>query len=345
MTGEIKMKAMKTAEIEILNLDIENIDIQINLFFNKIKLMEIKKIEMNNKKLQLEKEILNLEVKPINYKLDIIEELKNKIGDNVFNILPNYKHHKFNFVLIELKQKLKYLMSDKIYYNDDITNKECPVYTGKMYNYYYVLSTNNKIDKNFYNDYSMKHLYNVSDILNNYNKYDVIKWAVNKTLENHKYKEDMINTIIKDDRRFINSLISDFYNLKPNETEGIGYGEYLIKLINRHKWEIKNKPLDVKTYKIKVEIGKMNYKINNRSYYNILNLKKWDKETKKTSNKDLKADTTYTWSDNYSSKGWVFGGIKSDDIENFSLINGFKKEKKKKYNYGDYAEWILHKLI
>ena len=33
-----------------------------------------------------------------------------------------------------------------------------------------------------------------------------------------------------------------------------------------------------------------------------------------------------------------------EDLENLCIENGFKKEKKKKYQYGDYANWFLHNL-
>ena len=51
--------------------------------------------------------------------------------------------------------------------------------------------------------------------------------------------------------------------------------------------------------------------------------------------------------------GWKFGGITADDLEYICLKNGFKVEKEMrkgkvkdiKYQYGEFADWFLHKLI
>jgi hypothetical protein len=96
----------------------------------------------------------------------------------------------------------------------------------------------------------------------------------------------------------------------------------------------------------------MNYNGSGSKYYHATNLKRWDKVTKKTSNAGLKADTTYSWSDDYSRGGWTFGGITVDTLEYlYRVNNGLKSNATKDASgnkitlkYGDYAEWYLHKL-
>lgn len=74
------------------------------------------------------------------------------------------------------------------------------------------------------------------------------------------------------------------------------------------------------------------------SYPIVLRLKRWDKVTKETSNKGLQANT-------HNYLNWCFDSYAScDDLKVYCKQNGFKPEKKKKYKYGDYAEWILHTL-
>jgi len=87
----------------------------------------------------------------------------------------------------------------------------------------------------------------------------------------------------------------------------------------------------------------MNYKLTPRKYGDALNLKHWSKTTKNPTNKGLKADTTYTYH-NGSVKGWTFGGWDADSLKKFAKVNGFVFEKGKKYQYGDYAKWVLHTL-
>lgn len=96
-------------------------------------------------------------------------------------------------------------------------------------------------------------------------------------------------------------------------------------------------------YKTKAHYKTLNLRESVMHYTSILNLKTWSKTTKKPSSKGLKAiHPLYTYvSEGDRKSGWEFGGITADTIENLCLMNGFVKEPKKKYQYGDYAMWYM----
>jgi hypothetical protein len=93
----------------------------------------------------------------------------------------------------------------------------------------------------------------------------------------------------------------------------------------------------------------LNYENTPFKYESVLNYKKWDKITKKTSLKGLKANTTWTWTEpkrdgeegRARTGGWTFGGFCANSIEYNAVENGFKKKKGQKYNYGDFAEFLM----
>jgi len=111
-------------------------------------------------------------------------------------------------------------------------------------------------------------------------------------------------------------------------------------------------------FKIRVLYKTLNYNLTPNKYYSLFNLKYWDKTTKLTSLRGLKAiDGAWTYSDYHRrtrSSGWSFGGITASNISDWARRNGFqdelvkitnqgkKNEKKhyKKYQYGDYAEYM-----
>jgi len=102
---------------------------------------------------------------------------------------------------------------------------------------------------------------------------------------------------------------------------------------------------NLKWYKIKLVSKILNYKYVEPYEYDATGLKYYNPMTKKTSNKKLKAIKYYDC-ENYQGRkcGWEFGGITAYGIEKFCIQNGFIKDKKTKYQYGDYAEWILKTL-
>ena len=101
------------------------------------------------------------------------------------------------------------------------------------------------------------------------------------------------------------------------------------------------------TIKIRQRIKTLDYKASIIPNYSPINLKRWNKITKKSTNKGCVAVSA--WSHHYETggnrSGWTLDGFKAPDLEYFVIKNGFKKEKGKKYQYGDYAEWLLHTLV
>ena len=124
-----------------------------------------------------------------------------------------------------------------------------------------------------------------------------------------------------------------------NET----YNEKLQRYLNNFN---KTKT-DVYYLKVKILHKNMDYNVTPISHFNALNLKYWDNKTMKTSNKHLKANDAYIFYnyDTNHKQGWVFGGITTNEIDNFCFKNGLDKKQAKKYKYGDFGNWILHTLV
>jgi len=93
----------------------------------------------------------------------------------------------------------------------------------------------------------------------------------------------------------------------------------------------------------------LNYQNVPFKYDSVLNYKNWDKITKKTSLKGLKANTSQTWTEpkrygedgRARTGGWTFGGFCAVSIENNAVTNGFKKVKGETYYYGHFAEFLM----
>jgi len=117
---------------------------------------------------------------------------------------------------------------------------------------------------------------------------------------------------------------------------------------------------NLKVVKIRTVDSRVDYQKIVRSRLDARNIKYWDKETKKTSNKGLKA-FHYREYYNYDGKergGWEFGGIKIEVLKEFCMNNNYetldkngkRKDKKtitkeyKNYLYGDLANWVFHIL-
>ena len=109
---------------------------------------------------------------------------------------------------------------------------------------------------------------------------------------------------------------------------------------------IKTKPSgDEKNAKFRKLYCTVDYTKSIVSSLNIINLKFWDKDTKTTSNKGLKAEYYRKMYDDDKNK-WTFGGIKIEDIKIMCKNNGLKldKQQTKTYKYGDYAYWLWKTL-
>jgi hypothetical protein len=244
----------------------------------------------------------------------VIEELK---GKEVMTIRP------FSIVILELKEKLKQLTS---YFGE-------PRYGGKMYETRWVYPFHKKVQW-YYKGIMNWEWQGTGEFINRMDLPEfqaAFKSFLSSIYYNNKDPEpEEIKTIIK--TSFSRGMFTDarniqFYNKKFKST--------------------------CKLFKIRVVIGSMNYTTPVHQYYHPRNLKRWDKVTKKTSNAGLKADTTYSWCDDYRRGGWTFGGITIADLESlYRVNNGLKPNATKDASgnkitlkYGDYAEWYLHKLV
>lgn len=98
------------------------------------------------------------------------------------------------------------------------------------------------------------------------------------------------------------------------------------------------KDAGIKIWKRKIEMGRLSLSGRVTSYYDATNLKSWDNLTGKTSNKGLKADTSYTYTDKDYRGGWTFGGIKSADLCMIMKKNDIDT---KGLRYGDMAEKLM----
>jgi hypothetical protein len=226
----------------------------------------------------------------------------------ILDLQSNYDKPRnwFAIVLLELKQKMKKYKN-----------------TGKMYKYSYVFATHPRI-QNYLdfikpNNYRKKVYLFYSSLLTEFADHPIVKYGLQKyygrplkegesteVLENYEKREKLYNTM---------NQLQD-YKFVPEDLR-----KYLIK--------------------IRVSIGSMDLTLTPTPYYSLINLKYWNKTTKKTSNKGQRADHTYSWANEYRWGGWQFGGISADDLWAICKKNGFVEEKKKKYQYGDYAQWYL----
>jgi hypothetical protein len=232
----------------------------------------------------------------------------------ILDLQSNYDKPRnwFAIVLLELKQKMKKYKN-----------------TGKMYKYEYVFATHPRIrsylDFIKPNKYSKKVYQFNSSLLTEFTDHPIVKYCV----ESYYLK-----------------TYAKWENIEPSTKildDCVGR-EDIFKYMNEPQ-HYKSVPEDLRKYliKIRLPIGSMDLTLTPTPYYSIINLKHWNKTTKKTSNKGLRADHTYSWvsESGYRWGGWRFGGISADDLWAICKKNGFVEEKKKKYNYGDYAEWYM----
>lgn len=220
----------------------------------------------------------------------------------------------FNIVLIELKEKMK--------------NRPTYFVRGKMYNYKWVLPTHRRIQK-YYKNEKGRTIYQID-------KLEFIKRLLNKCPV-MEYVLDTFSTQINNKdgkwREMNEEELKQYINKNWfNHHGGLEIDTTMCECVC-------HRDVNVPKFKIRFEIGKMDLTKTPISRYSVLNLKWWDKKTKKTSNKGLKADTTYSWGDGYSRGGWTFGGLQADTLKILYKQNGMTPSKG--LQYGDYAEWYL----
>jgi len=157
--------------------------------------------------------------------------------------------------------------------------------------------------------------------------FNVKRTEINKGDEWRLKEEDKLNN-----RGFYNYYIKD-------DTEFVKYkNKYNHHYTDKIKEYIKNYIYDnieieaIYNKKIKT-ITEMNYNY----FYGIQNIKSYDKNTKKTSNKKCKSYNT----NNGNNNGWYFGGIKTNDLKYILKENGFKPKDFKGKLYGDLVEMYI----
>lgn len=143
----------------------------------------------------------------------------------------------------------------------------------------------------------------------------------------------------------------------------MGWTEFIRTQYGNNLWDLFRKNQGDKSqqypYKVRILEKTLDYDRTPMKYFSLFNLKYWNKTTKLTSLRGLKAITDgWTYEKTNRTSGWTFGGITASSIDWWAKENGFKEEivkitnkgKKnekihyKKYQYGDYAEYLLKEL-
>ena len=265
----------------------------------------------------------------------VLQELEINASDYEFrrSIKERYmgRSRWFGFLKLDLLNYIKRFQNKY-----DLADKRL-TYTGNVYKTFYWRRLNKEI-KNYYN-ISQKNCYSPYSrdgrmILADS---DATKYFIYKYNQKEKQKEKDFVELTELTPEMNDEWISKYLlNYNP-KGKGIGFYDW------QNETSLEYDKDNGFVIPVRKAYKKLDYKGEMRKLWSPLNLKYWDKNTMKTSNKGLKADTTWSYvSDNKC--GWTFGGIKAYDLEWFCLKNGFKKEKGKKYQYGDYANWFLHIL-
>jgi hypothetical protein len=169
-----------------------------------------------------------------------------------------------------------------------------------------------------------------------------------KTLQTELY------ALVKEERKVYDLLSSKKASLNltyEGYTEGIG-GKYRKNIYNPEtkittetytKMDRRTMNAKCKNFTIpyKQKYKTLDYKASVISEYSIINLKYYDKITKKTTNKGLTA--TYIYKsiirDKHNKSQWEFNGFKMADLEMVCKWNGYIKNKGDQY--GHLAEWYI----
>lgn len=248
---------------------------------------------------------------------ECIEELEINAGDYEYRMKKQKNLNKKNmqFLLLELWDYMK----DKIITCDFDKNNDYPKYKGRIYKSGYIFKINDRFQNTLDYELRNKNRYNIpaKNCWFKKNYYYFTNDEVGENIIYHPHSYD-IKTWCDDD--------------------------------NKYKYEkVIVKPEDM--IKVRCLYKTMNYQLTRTYQYNATNIKYYDATTGKTTNKGLKAIHFYTYENNEKKDvekadrgGWVFGGLKVEDMKDFVKKNGFNFEKGKKYTYGDYANWVLKTL-
>ena len=276
--------------------------------------------------------------------INVIIELKMHIK-NIKNI-KNNKRTDFKFIKRTIKIKPTSTHFNRYYnkkYNDEtevlneiyrltylIKNTELICYSGATD----ILTQLNRT-RHYINSEIKKGHY----VYNPYRKLIDIKQKLEVLIFNNKRTEinDGDEELLKEEdklnkRGVYNNYIKDYAEFVKYKNK---YNHHYTDIIKEYfkNYIYDNIEIEAIYNKTKKTITEMNYNY----FYRIQNIKSYDKNTKKTSNKKCKSYNT----NNGNNNGWYFGGIKTDDLKYILKENGFKaKDFKGKY-YGDLVEMFL----
>ena len=273
------------------------------------------------------------------------EKVMDELDDVIVNDTPILiEKHMMNCVVLELKRKIQEKEADP--YNRWGGNY------GKFYVKEYYLPTSavvrsHSIIKNFGEGWFIRDGKNYRRGVATETAMKILKTSYAKQVI---YKKELLEVeadtmcdkwITKDkwDREEeIQNIKSQYEKLMTGKIDVLGRED---KYYKGQKEEIRKglKDAGIKIWSKKVVMGNLNLKGRVIGYYDATNLKGWDKRTGKTSNKGLKADTTYSYTDGYGhSGGWVFGGIKAASLSGMMKKNGIDT---KGLSYGDMAKKLM----
>ena len=249
----------------------------------------------------------------------------------IYNPRRYCKRTLFNRVLKELKSRvpkpINWFAFVLLELNDYF--KKRPIYfRGKMYEYRWVLPTYSRIEK-YYKDDKGNTIYRMS-------KDEFLKRLLKKNPVMEFAMDTFGNQIYNKEGKWRDMNNVELLKYVDKHWINRSGGCDILKTLNETFCKRK---ANVPMFRMKFEIGRMDLSKTPIARYSVLNLKRWDKKTKKTSNKGLKADTTYSWSENGMRGGWTFDGICVDNLKMLYKQNGMKIAKG--MQYGDYAEWYL----
>jgi hypothetical protein len=260
---------------------------------------------------------------------DVIEEIEIDAGDYEFRRSKKEqyqkRHRRYGFLKLDLLNYIKRFQSKYNWEDKEI------IYKGRVYKDVYLRRLNDKV-MSYYPSVKQGSYCNRNGRMvladPNAKKYFINKYNI-------KNKENQITELSPEmDEQFITKFIYDYREYGG----GFRFEEWRKEVSEKYNEEAGF------VVKVRMVYKTLDYNGLMRRYWSPSNLKYWDKNNMKTSNRGLKADTTWSYSNKDYRGGWTFGGITANDIENFCVRNGFKKEKGKKYQYGDYANWFLHIL-
>lgn len=194
---------------------------------------------------------------------------------------------------------------------------------------------------------------------------EVKQWFKNNELEGKKYNyvyvkpvHTRVLTYTRDEvDAYNNGFVGEcLYKIQKSKKAV----EYLMKNLKNYESHLNNEvrirqclnttskeKTDTHYIRIREKERNFNYQLSTINKYNHIFFKKYDKKTKKTSLKGLKATIyhvnfigssrdTHARFDTY---------LSVDDLKAFCRQNGMKWSSKETYYYGDYADWILKTLV